>query len=323
MGPVLRRILVCGAGAIGCWLTARLTARGGMDVHLLARPERGATLATEGLTLETLQEADPGGEGRTDHFKDRFQVHTDPLDAPREPDLLIVATRAYQTEEAVRQLAAAGVRPGIAMTLQNGLGNAEVLAEAFGADRVVAGTTSHGVTWVGASTVRHAGGGDTYVGPWVPEGEGQAAEVARLLTEVGITTEAVPDPRPALWAKVAVNAALNPPTAIHRIPNGALLDGGELEADLRAAAREVAAVATAEGAPLDPGTAESAALRVATRTAKNRSSMLQARDAGRPLETDAITGEVVRRAARHGLEVPVNRRHLDALRRLETNGGET
>lgn len=312
MGP----ILICGGGAIGSWLAGRLAAAG-KEVHLLSRKTRTEAFRTHGLILETLSAADPQGAGGTERFgTDQVHFLDAAAKAPHDPDLLIMATRAYQTAAAAGSLFDAGIHPGHVLTLQNGLGNAEVLAERFGMERVLAGTTSHGVTWVDPSTVRHAGFGDTYVGPWVPAAEAIAKRTVLLLGSAGIPAWPVGDPRRALWLKVAVNAAINPPTALHEVPNGALLDGGPLEADLKAAAREVALVATEEGTPIDPDEAAAAALKVAKRTAENRSSMLQARLAGRPLEIEAITGEVVRRAVAHGLGVPVNMRHLEALRAL-------
>ncbi|MBW3581703.1 MAG: 2-dehydropantoate 2-reductase [Euryarchaeota archaeon] len=307
MGPVV----IVGAGAIGLWSAARLAPV--TEVWLLTRPSR--LLGLEGgIRLETLPDADPDGQGGdTTVPPERFRAVGDPADLPTEPDLILVATRAYQTRDAVEALKEAGIRPRIAMTLQNGLGNAEALAAAFGAERVVVGTTTHGVTLLGPDHARHAGAGDTRVGPWVPAAAEATRKIAALLDAAGVPTEVVDDPRRMLWLKVAVNAAINPPTAIHRIENGVLLDGGPLEADLRAAAREVADVAQAEGVDLAPEEAEAAAVSVARRTARNRSSMLQALLAGRPLETDAITGEVVRRAARHGIDVPINRRLLSEL----------
>ena len=307
-------MVIVGAGAVGCLLAARLSLAG-TPVIMLARDGRRRELVG-GLTLETLPEAGPWGAfGPVRVARAALQVVADAHALPPSPALVVVCVRAYQTAEAARGLAAASVRPRAVLTLQNGLGNAEALAQAFPESVVLAGTTTHGVTWVPPATVRHAGAGDTVIGPWLrdPLALALARNAARWLSCAGLPTSVATDPRPSLWLKVAVNAAINPPTAIHGIENGALLDGGRLEGDLRSAAREVAAVASAEGVALDAKACEDAALAVARRTARNRSSMLQARLAGRPLETDAITGEVVRRGRLHRVPTPVNQAHLAAL----------
>lgn len=310
-------VVIVGAGAIGSWLAVRMSGVDGSDVSLLAREENAMAIAVDGLSLEVMPVADPEGRGHTDVVSvPRLRVADEASELPREPDLVVFAVRAYQTREAAVQLAEAGVSPKSVLTLQNGLGNAEALADVFGAERVVAGTTTHGVTWVEPTRVRHAGAGDTTVGPWHPDASPLAHAVVDLLCRSGIETRLVDDPRAAVWTKVAVNAAINPPTALHGIANGALLDGGDLERDLERAAEEVARVARAEGVDVDVSSCVSQARRVADRTAANMSSMLQARRSGRPLEVDAIVGEPVRRAHRHGIDVPTLEAHLAALSTL-------
>lgn len=309
-----------GAGAIGSWLAARLSAH--HDITLLGRAERIEALQRSGLTLETLAGAAAANNpdrGRTSvradgiHFEDvvAWRPSAAQASAP-----VVVAVRAYQTSEAAAMLHALGCTPTSLLTLQNGLGNAEALADVFGPDQIVAGTTSHGVTWVPPATARHAGAGDTTVGPWTDASTSSANQWAAWLSEAGITTSVTGDVRAALWTKVAINAAINPPTALYDIDNGALLDGGTLEHDLEAAAREVAIVGGKEGVGLSPDDCVEAARTVARRTAANISSMRQARRAGRPLETDAIVGEVVRRAGAHGVPVPTLTRFLVALEAL-------
>lgn len=311
MGP----LVIVGAGAIGTWLAVYLS-QNEDEVVLFARAEQAAKIREAGAQVELLPGLREDSRAAILKGGSGLRVIDRVADLPKRETVVLFAVRAYQTREAATQLSDAGVDPAGVVTLQNGLGNAEALAEIFAEKRVTAGTTSHGVTLTGAGRVRHTGWGEVVLGAWTPHAKEVASWTARRLEQAGIDVQTVGDPRSALWRKVAVNAAINPPTALHRIENGALLDGGALEADLRAVAREVARVAQAQGVPLDEDEAQRAALQVARRTARNRSSMLQALEAGRPLETDAITGEVVRRAEVHGVEVPVNRRHLEALASL-------
>ncbi len=308
---------VVGAGAMGTWFAVRFSQSldQGQEVILLARKDRAAALRENGVFVDVLPGVDPdAGDGRLEPGRN-LRVVGHEREIPDDA-LVFFAVRAYQTAQAAQRLKDAGVHPGGVVTLQNGLGNAEALSQVFGEDVVAAGATSHGVTALHPTGVRHTGAGDTSLGPWVSAARPVAMEAARVMADAGIRTTLVDEPREVLWRKVAVNAAINPPTAIHRIENGRLLDGGPLERELREAAREVAQVARAEGIPLTAQEAEEDAVRVAQRTARNRSSMLQALEAGQPLETDAITGQVVKRARDHGIRVPVNTRHLQRLNGL-------
>jgi 2-dehydropantoate 2-reductase len=315
----VRAVVVVGGGAMGSWLAVQLSRSAAVPVVLLARRERAEALSSHGLVLERLAGVGPDDHPRKSEPGPGLQIETQPDKLPKEA-LVFFAVRAYQTQEAAKGLCEAGVRPWGVVTLQNGLGNADTLTEVFGAQKVAAGATSHGVWFRPPARFVHAGWGRTWLGPWVPQAAEIASQAAGLLEAAGIPVERVDDPRKVLWQKVAVNAAINPPTAIHGVPNGALLEDAAWERDLREAAREAARVAVAEGVGLDEEEAERSAVEVARATARNRSSMLQAREAGKRLEADAITGQIVSRARRHGIEVPVNQRHWKELQKLMERG---
>jgi len=121
-----------------------------------------------------------------------------------------------------------------------------------------------------------------------------------------IPVEAVPEFEREVWRKVLVNAAINPVTAARGVTNGVLLeDPGRTEA--LQLLGEALAVARAEGFDFTSEEVTRDFERIARATASNRSSMLQDLDRGRPTEIDAISGEILRAAARHGLELPATR----------------
>jgi 2-dehydropantoate 2-reductase len=290
------RIAILGAGALGSLLTYRLISRTSCEVRLLARSPHPGTLAVEG--------APP------------VRVAAGPPESP--VDLLVVLVKAYATADALRWAAPACGPDTVALTLQNGLGNAETLAEALGPDRVLAGTTAQGATLLAPGRVAHGGNGPTHIAPWQPSGlaAARAAAVADLFTQSGIATAVEEDPRPLLWAKLAVNCAINPLTALLRVPNGELLVRPGARRLMEAAAQEVGAVAAAAGVPL-PEEPVAAALRVAAATAANRSSMLQDVERGRPTEVDAINGAVARYGTSLGMPAPVNAALADLVRSLQ------
>jgi 2-dehydropantoate 2-reductase len=202
---------------------------------------------------------------------------------------------------------------GIALTLQNGLGNLEQMSAAAGPVRLLAGVTFVGVTRPAEGEVIFAGQGATVIG--APAGSQvtpeETAQVAAVFRKAGLPCQVREDIEAVLWEKLVVNVGINPLTAILRVPNGALPELPEAWELAVAAAQEAAAVAAISGLRLsiDP---EVRLREVCTATAKNRSSMLQDVLAGRPTEIDALNAQVSRRGQALGVATPVN----DLLTRL-------
>ena len=220
------------------------------------------------------------------------------------PSLVLVATKAYDTAPAMRSLKRFA-RTAVFLTLQNGLDNPETIAGT--AERVIAGTTAQGVTLTGPGEIRHAGGGDTTIGPWKGVDREAVILVRDLFEEAGIRTRVADDIRRELWSKLVVNASINPIAALAGVPNGRLVQDKDLQGLLDAVCRESTAVARAEGMALDPDEMVRLTRLVARRTYGNRSSMLQDLDRHRRTEVDAITGAVLRAAEQRGIEAPLNR----------------
>lgn len=233
------------------------------------------------------------------------------------PDLIFVTTKAYDTANAMLALQRFADRATF-VTLQNGLGNAETIAKT--ARRVVAGTTTIGVTFIGPGEIRHAGIGETVLGAWAHVDEEDVVRLRDVLADVGLITKVTSDVRSELWSKLVVNAAINPLGAIAAVPNGRLVRDKRLLAVLDGVCREAVAVAKAEGAHVDGEELRHRTQLVAKRTAANRGSMLQDLDRHRQTEIDAITGPIVRAAARHRILVPLNSALYAVVRARELGG---
>ena len=216
---------------------------------------------------------------------------------------MFVTTKSYDTANAMLAL-----RPfvdrSIFVTLQNGLGNAETIAKT--ARRVVAGTTAHGVTFVGPGEIRHAGVGETVLGAWRGVDASNLVRLRDLLADVGIVASVTSDIRTELWSKLVVNASINPIAALAGLPNGRIVRDRDLLAVVEMVCREATEVAKAEGAQVDQAELRHRTLLIAKRTASNRASMLQDLDRHHRTEIEAITGAIVRAADRHRIPVPVN-----------------
>jgi len=238
-------------------------------------------------------------------------------DAPP-ADLALVLVKSHQTggvAPAVRRVVRGA---GIAVSLQNGLGNREILEAALGPGRVIVGATMAGATLLGPGHVRG------YVADvrLARDSAGAAEEVAALFRRAGLRTELATGAEALVWRKLAINCAINPLSALLGVPNGALLEIPERRALLEAAAREAGTVASALGIDLGDDPAR-AAVDVARLTAGNRSSMLQDLDRGAPTEVEAINGAVVREGKRLGVPTPVNRKLLDDIRAREAEAARS
>lgn len=290
------KLAVLGPGALGC-LLATLFREAGVEVSLVDyRPDRAARLRLRGIQVHALDGA---------HRVVEVPVGLAPEVGPC--DLTIFAVKAYQTETAVRVLPELMSQGGLALTLQNGLGNLEAIARIVGTRRLLAGVGLLGVTRRDEGRIIYAGRGMIYIGtpPGSQVSPTEVAAVVNLFRGAGLECQPREDIEAALWEKLVINVGINPLTALLRVPNGALLKLPEAWEVAVAAAVEAQAVARASGFHLrgDPA----ARLRqVCANTAANHSSMLQDILAGRPTEIEALNAQVAARGRTLGLDTPVN-----------------
>jgi 2-dehydropantoate 2-reductase len=216
--------------------------------------------------------------------------------------LALVLVKSWQTERAVRQLQECLHPEGVALTLQNGLGNLEALQEGLGEERAALGVTTTGATLLGPGKVRVGGSGPTYVAE-----HPRLKSLIKLLQAAGFAVETVADLDRLLWRKLAINAGINPLTALLNIHNGELLDNDPARELMHAAAIETAHVAQAIRVDLGADDAAESVEEVARRTASNLSSMLQDVLRGAPTEIEAICGAIVRQGEKVGVPTPINR----------------
>ncbi|MBM7866820.1 2-dehydropantoate 2-reductase [Heliobacterium gestii] len=314
-------IAVVGAGAMGC-LYGGLLARSGADVTLIARKTAHVEqMNKEGLRLSGLNRLDAPG-GTDEPLTIPVRATTCPAEIGP-ADLVILCVKATDTA-----VAAKGLGPLLAphtslLTLQNGLGNAEILAERWGAERVLVGTSSFGALLVGPGSVRLTGRGQTHLGEPGGLHSERIVAIATAFNRAGLNAAASGNVTGLLWDKLLINVGINALTTIAGIPNGKVLESPALACLMTEAVAEAAAVATAAGIVLSPAPVERAKA-VALATAANRSSMLRDMEAGRVTEIDAINGAVARYGRRHGVATPVNEtltllvNGLTQLRQLES-----
>lgn len=282
-------LLIVGTGAMACLFGARLAPFA--EVTLLGTWAEGLqALREHGIRLEQ--------EGRMEQI--RVRATADAADC-REIRHSLVLVKSWQTERAAAQLAACLPPDGVALTLQNGLGNLETLQAELGSERAALGITTTGATLIGPGRARPGGSGPTHLAA-----HPRLEPIAELLRQAGFEVQPAEDLQGLIWGKLAINAGINPLTALLEVPNGELLERPGARQLMRAAAQETAQVAAALGVQLPYADAAEQVEMVARRTAANHSSMLQDIRRGAPTEIEAISGAIARRADAAGMSAPLN-----------------
>jgi 2-dehydropantoate 2-reductase len=296
------RVLIIGVGAMGCLFAARLAAAG-FEVAMLGNwPAALDAIRTYGVRLVELD-----GEERAFPVELISDLGCQPV------KYALVLVKSWQTSRAARQLSPCLVSDGLAVTLQNGLGNREALMSVLGQPRVAQGVTTLAARLLEPGRVQVAGEGKITL-----EFNPALKTFSGLLRRAGFEVDEVQDVGALLWGKLVINAAINPLTALLGSPNGELLVREPAHTLMVAAAQETAAVAAANGIHLPYHDPVAAVEDVARRTAVNRSSMLQDIDRSAPTEIDSICGAVVQTGERLGLETPLNRAFWLLIKSLPT-----
>jgi 2-dehydropantoate 2-reductase len=300
------RICVVGCGAVGSLFAANLAQLDDVEVwaydldraHVDAINSRGLRLTGAGEVIG------------------RVRATVDPNELPA-CDFGIVATKAMHTDSAIAATAAAFAEGAVA-SVQNGIGNEEVLAQHVA--RVIRGTTFPAGKLLEPGVVQWDVKGDTVFGPFEPA-PGPLEELQRLAdacTRGGMPTTAVPDARPAQWRKVIFNAATNPIGALTGLTHGRVCERPDLRALVTALVDEGKAVAAAQGVVLDADPEELIDHAARPDVAYgHKASMLQDVEAHRATEIDALNGGIGRFGRELGVPTPLNDMVTQLVKALE------
>lgn len=285
-------ILLVGTGALATLFAARLS-EAGHSVSMLGTWKDGLhALQKDGARI-----IDANGNEKS------YQVHaTDNPDEVKDSKYALVLVKAWQTERAANQLKESLADDGLAVTLQNGIGNKETLQSTLGVARVSLGITTTGATLLAPGLVKVGGEGIISL-----EQNQASRNLEAMLKSAKFNLQIVDDAESLVWGKLVINAAINPLTALLQVPNGELLSHPKARKMMGALAEETAEVAEAEHVHLPFENPISAAEDVARKTAENKSSMFQDVLRGAPTEIDAICGAIMKRGQKHGIKTPYNK----------------
>jgi 2-dehydropantoate 2-reductase len=245
-------------------------------------------------------------EGRADLVKvDRTQAPLRDGEAP--VDAAIITTKTPGTRWAALQAAHVLAPDGVALTIQNGLGNHEILVEHLGRSRVALGVIYVGAGFRADGSHYATGAGRIQLArPPGAESAKRLDALMDLLRAGSVQVEVVADPWPVVWRKLIANAVMNAPSAIFDATYSDIAGDRAKALLCDALARESAAIAGAAGFPSSEEDAIAAWRAIAGAMPEHRSSMHADLRRGRETEIDAINGALVREAARRGMAAPLN-----------------
>ena len=296
-------VLVMGAGAIGS-AAGGMLARKGHRVHLIGRPAHMEAVRREDLLISGLW-----GQ----HRVRELAVHTSVTDvADEDLDLVLIATKTYDTLQAVAAVAPLTGSHTLVASLQNGLGNAEAIADRVGKERTLAARVMFGadISAPGKVEVTVQGGELMLGNPWGAVAPKRIESLAVAFSEAGVAALATEDIKGFLWGKLLYNCCLNPLSALLGVSYGRL---GEMEPTRQAIAgviSEVFAVAGALGVKLfwsRPQEYKEVLFgQLVPITAAHYASMYADLQRGKRTEIDSLNGAVVRLGEEKGLATPLN-----------------
>jgi 2-dehydropantoate 2-reductase len=293
------RAVVVGAGAMGSIYGAMLHDAGHEVAFLEASPVVVTAIGQQGLVIARR-------DGSVDSYHIPASTDARTLDGP--VDLLLIQVKGFATAAAAEGARALVGPDTVLLTLQNGLGNEEVLRAAFPDNRLLIGVSVHSVAVTAPGRYSHTGVRGTHLGPADERWFDVAEQVGRWFDGCGYDThvEHASAIRREIYGKWVLNCGSLPTLAITGLPTEAVQ---RLELVLRhcdALTREACELAALEGVTLDAGE-RTAFNRELFRSAGGKASMLQDIEAGRRTEIDTINGAAVRIADRHGHPAPLNR----------------
>lgn len=300
------KIVIVGPGAMGGLLAGFLT-KSKEEIWFLDKNKERAELTSRGGFLI---------EGLSGSWSVKIKSTANPEEIGV-ADLVIICVKAYHTKEAVLHAKPMVGDDTMVLTLQNGIGNVEIISEVVGAEKVIGGVTNHGATLLEAGHIKHAGRGETVIGRIDGKIPVELRSIREIFNKSGFETRISRDIKGLLWSKLIINTGINALAAITRLPNGKLVEFPGTRRILRDAVSEATRVAKRKRIKLiydDPLAKVEA---VAEATSANICSMLQDVLREKRTEIDFINGVIVRQAQELGIPVPVNSLLVDLVKTVE------
>jgi 2-dehydropantoate 2-reductase len=290
-------IAIVGAGGIGGYFGARWI-EAGADVSFVARGAHGAAIREHGLRVTS---------ALGDATVRAHAVSADPADIGA-ADLVVFAVKLPDAESAAARLKPLMKAATVVLPLQNGVDVVDMLAREVGAPAVAVGTAHISARIGSPGVVEHMGPlARLRFGPLQPNQAAALQALHALCQKAEVDADLLADPRSAVWEKFVFLVGLSSLTTLTRQPVGVVREQPELRRLLRQVMSETAALARAEGVPLDEAFVDAQMAGADKLPPHIKASMVGDLLAGKPLELPWLAGAVVRRSERHGLPAEANR----------------
>ena len=301
------KVAVVGAGAMGSVWAASLAAAGNEVSVVDVSEEIVEAINSGGLTVEVK-------DGTTTA---RMPATTNP-DEVGPVQAVFFFVKANHTASAAK-LSAPLVEPSTTIvSLQNGWGNADVLAETYDPEQIVVGVTYSSATVSAPARVAQTGAGPTYVGPFADDsGMDRAESISDLMSGAGFESQAIPKVKTEVWKKLILNAATLPTAALTNLRAGELEAQGPMLELVDAITEEAVQVARAQGYEIEVGERVEQIHQTLEGAGMGKPSMLQDAETRRKTEIEVINGAVVRAAEESETEAPLNQAMVALVGGLE------
>lgn len=292
------RFAILGSGAVGGYFGAKL-AKTGQDVTFIARGAHLEAIRQKGLEVKSTKLGDFTVRAPAESYTARVG----PV------DVVIVSVKAYDNATALPMLTPMIGPQSVVLTLQNGVDSVDECAQIVGKEHVLGGTTYVATALEGPGLIVQTGvhraiifgevfGDTSRISPRV-----QA--IADVLASADIITTPVADARVPIWDKYVYLAAFSGFTGASRLAIGHIWKYPHVQDMFYACAGEIAAIAKAEGVTISPNRFDTLQEYMANLPPTTRSSLLIDLEQGKRIEVEALQGAAVRRAAKHGVPVPI------------------
>ena len=302
------KIGIIGVGSIGGLIAGLIANKQDNELILYTNSNiQKYELISNGLTININERKE---QLKIDQKKFTIISYEDNIDKKWEKscDLVLICTKSFSTLEASQIAKKLISKEGFCISIQNGIGNENIISSTLGFECVLGGIITHGANKENSTTINWAGYGEIIIGkmPLTKISNERINEITELLNHAGLNASNVQDIRLDLWSKLAINAAINPLASICGIKNGGLLNPKLFEC-ASSAMFEVLDVARGIGIDV-PNNFEmlDKLTEILTSTRENKCSMLQDIMKGKRTEIDSICGEVISKAEQLGIQTPIN-----------------
>lgn len=303
-----KKIYVLGAGAVGCFFGGIL-ARAGLDVTLIARPDRAQAINEFGLELDC----------KTFYDVVHLKASSD-ISLLADADLVLLSVKSPDTEPVVRSIDSILPSHSVILSLQNGVANVPI------AKTLITNSVYPAVVYVAAGmnghrTVKHHGRGELVIGSidaMTDQDSKILVAISQLFTEARIPCSIAQDIKKQMWLKFLVNCAYNGISAIGHVSYGDMVSVQEVEALIDKITKEFLMIASMEGVNISEREARQANESIAKTMTTQISSTAQDLAKGRKTEINYLNGYIVELGKRYGIETPCNLSVYAMVKMLES-----